>query len=188
MSDENRAATAVSLQFVLIVAAVIALTGCALVIFGCAFEAQSQLDLLRVSGPAALDTYLARVGSHQLSFAALMVQSVTGSAAQAAVHAHEAGSFAAGRLRAGVFRLTNAGPGCRSGRRYQCRGACRLKAFFTFNPVGTLPTGAFLRFFSTRNAMKSKHDMYARTGAVTVSVRPATLRTARLRREEGCSR
>ncbi|AXF12812.1 hypothetical protein CUJ91_33125 (plasmid) [Paraburkholderia graminis] len=25
--------------------------------------------------------------------------------------------------------------------------------------------------------MKSKHDMYARTGAVTVSVRPATLRT-----------
>lgn len=89
MSDENRAATAVSLQFVLIVAAVIALTGCALVIFGCAFEAQSQLDLLRVSGPAALDTYLARVGSHQLSFAALMVQSVTG-------HGYAYGAFVQG--------------------------------------------------------------------------------------------
>lgn len=78
MLNRNHAATAVSFQSVLIVAAVIALTGCALVIFGCAFEAQSQLDLLRVSGPAALDTYLAHVGSHQLSFAAFMVESVTG--------------------------------------------------------------------------------------------------------------
>ncbi|MFM0144961.1 hypothetical protein [Paraburkholderia sp. RL18-085-BIA-A] len=62
----------------MIVAAVIALTGCALVIFGCAFEAQYQLDLLRASGPVALDAYLAHVASHQLSFAALLFESVTG--------------------------------------------------------------------------------------------------------------
>ena len=77
MSNHNHAATAVPFQFVLIVAAVLALTGCALVIFGCAFEAQSQLDLLRTAGSAALDTYLAHVGSHQLTFGALMVESVT---------------------------------------------------------------------------------------------------------------
>ena len=78
MSNCQHTATAVSFKFVLTVAAVLALTGCALVIFGCAFEAQSQLDLLRASGPAALDSYLAHVGSHQLSLAALMVESVTG--------------------------------------------------------------------------------------------------------------
>lgn len=89
MSNRNHAATAVSFQFVLIVAAVLALTGCALVFFGCAFEAQSQLDLLRASGPAALDTYLAHVGSHQLSFAALMVESVTG-------HGYAYGAFVQG--------------------------------------------------------------------------------------------
>lgn len=71
MSKRNQAATAVSFQFVLIVACVLAATGCA-------FEAQSQLDLLRASGPAALDAYLSHVSSHQLSFAALMVESVTG--------------------------------------------------------------------------------------------------------------
>ena len=89
MSNRNHAATAVSFQFVVIVAAVLALTGCALVVFGCAFEAQSQLDLLRASGPAALDTYLAHVGSHQLSFAALMVESVTG-------HGYAYGAFIQG--------------------------------------------------------------------------------------------
>ncbi|MEZ2310401.1 hypothetical protein AB6809_27540 [Paraburkholderia sp. RCC_158] len=89
MSNRNHAATAVSFQFVLIVAAVVAITGCALVIFGCAFEAQGQLDLLRASGPAALDTYLAHVGSHQLSFAALMVASVTG-------HGYAYGAFIQG--------------------------------------------------------------------------------------------
>ncbi|BDC45351.1 hypothetical protein [Paraburkholderia terrae] len=78
MSNRNNAADTVSFQFVLIVAAVLALTGCALVIFGCAFEAQCQLDLLRTSGPAALDAYLAHVASHQLSFTALMVESATG--------------------------------------------------------------------------------------------------------------
>ena len=89
MSNRKHTATAVSFQFVLIVAAVLALTGCALVIFGCAFEAQGQLDLLRASGPAALDTYLAHVGSHQLSFAALMVESVTG-------HGYAYGAFVQG--------------------------------------------------------------------------------------------
>ncbi|MFM0197258.1 hypothetical protein PQQ65_29550 [Paraburkholderia strydomiana] len=89
MSNRSHAATAVSFQFVLIVAAVLALTGCALVIFGCAFEAQGQLDLLRASGPAALDTYVAHVGSHQLSFAALMVESVTG-------HGYAYGAFVQG--------------------------------------------------------------------------------------------
>lgn len=89
MSNRNHAATAVPFQFVLIVAAVLALTGCALVIFGCALEAQSQLDLLRASGPAALDTYLAHVGSHQLSFGALMVESVTG-------HGYAYGAFIQG--------------------------------------------------------------------------------------------
>jgi hypothetical protein len=89
MSTRNHAATAVSFQIVLIVAAVLALMGCALVIFGCAFEAQGQLDLLRASGPAALDAYLAHVGSHQLSFAALMVESVTG-------HGYAYGAFLQG--------------------------------------------------------------------------------------------
>ena len=89
MSNRNHAATTVSFQFVLIVAAVVAITGCALVIFGCAFEAQGQLDLLRASGPAALDTYLAHVGSHQLSIAALMVASVTG-------HGYAYGAFIQG--------------------------------------------------------------------------------------------
>jgi hypothetical protein len=78
MSNRKHAATAVSFKFVLIVVASLALTGCALVFFGCAFEAHSQLDLLRTSGPAALDSYLAHVGSHQLSFTALMVESVSG--------------------------------------------------------------------------------------------------------------
>ncbi|MFM0756093.1 hypothetical protein [Paraburkholderia strydomiana] len=89
MSNRNHAATAVSFQFVLIVGAVLALTGCALVICGCAFESQSQLDLLRAHGPAALDAYLAHVGSHQLSFAALMVESVTG-------HGYAYGAFVQG--------------------------------------------------------------------------------------------
>ncbi|WP_350357322.1 hypothetical protein [Paraburkholderia fungorum] len=89
MSKRNHAATAASFQFVLIVACVLAATGCALVIFGCAFEAQSQLDLLRASGPAALDAYLSHVSSHQLSFAALMVESVTG-------HGYAYGAFLQG--------------------------------------------------------------------------------------------
>jgi hypothetical protein len=89
MSNRNHAATAVSFKFVLIVAAVLALTGCVLVIFGCAFEAQSQLDLLRASGPAAVDAYLAHVDSHQLSFAAFMLESVTG-------HCYAYGAFLQG--------------------------------------------------------------------------------------------
>ena len=99
MSNRNNAATAVSLKFVLIVAAVLAATGCALVIFGCAFEAQCQLDLLRTSGPAALDAYLAQVASHQLSFAALMVESVTG-------HGYAHGAFLQGVGFWFVFVLT----------------------------------------------------------------------------------
>ena len=78
MSNRNNTAAVVSFKFVLFVAAALAATGCALVIFGCAFEAQFQLDLLRASGPAALDAYLSHVASHQLPFAALMVESVTG--------------------------------------------------------------------------------------------------------------
>ena len=101
MSNRNNAATAVSLKFVLIVAAVLAATGCALVIFGCAFEAQCQLDLLRTSGPAALDAYLAQVASHQLSFAALMVESVTG-------HGYARGAFVQGVGFWFVFVLTPA--------------------------------------------------------------------------------
>ena len=89
MSNRNHAAMAVSFKFVLIVAAVLALTGCAMVIFGCAFEAQSQLDLLRASGPAAVDAYLAHVDSHQLSFAAFMLESVTG-------HCYAYGAFLQG--------------------------------------------------------------------------------------------
>jgi hypothetical protein len=89
MSNRNNTADAVSVKFVLIVAAVLAATGCALVIFGCVFEAQCQLDLLRTSGPAGLDAYLARVDSHQLSFAALMVESVTG-------HCYARGAFLQG--------------------------------------------------------------------------------------------
>ncbi|BCZ85502.1 hypothetical protein PTKU64_91770 (plasmid) [Paraburkholderia terrae] len=89
MSNRNHAATAASFKFVLIVAAVLALTGCVLVIFGCAFEAQSQLDLLRASGPAAVDAYLAHVDSHQLSFAAFMLESVTG-------HCYAYGAFLQG--------------------------------------------------------------------------------------------
>ncbi|MDQ7979952.1 hypothetical protein QYH69_22175 [Paraburkholderia sp. SARCC-3016] len=71
------------------VAAFLALTGCLLVIFGCAFEAKSQLDLLRASGPAALDAYLEHVDSHQLSFAAFMLESVTG-------HCYAYGAFLQG--------------------------------------------------------------------------------------------
>ncbi|WP_027800285.1 hypothetical protein [Paraburkholderia dilworthii] len=99
MSNRNHAATVVSSQFVLIVGAVLVLMGCALVISGCAFEAQSQLDLLRAHGPAALDTYLAHVGSHQLSFAALMVESVTG-------HGYVYGAFMQGVGFWFVFVLT----------------------------------------------------------------------------------
>ena len=89
MSNRNNTAANVSLKFVLLVAAVLALTGCALVISGCAFEAQSQLDLLRASGPAAVDAYLAHVDSHQLSFAAFMLESVTG-------HGYAYGAFLQG--------------------------------------------------------------------------------------------
>ncbi|CAE6864302.1 hypothetical protein R75461_08168 [Paraburkholderia nemoris] len=89
MLNRNHAATAVSFQLILIVAAVLALMGYALVIFGCAFEAQGQLDLLRASGPAALDAYLAHVGSHQLSLAALMFESVAG-------HGYAYGAFLQG--------------------------------------------------------------------------------------------
>lgn len=78
MSNRKNTAMAVSSEFVLIVVAAIVLTGCALVIFGCAFEAQAQLALLRASGPVALDSYLAHVRSQQLSLAAFMVESVTG--------------------------------------------------------------------------------------------------------------
>lgn len=74
----SSAIAAVPFSFILIVACVLAATGCALVIYGCVVEAQYQLDLLRMSGPAALDAYLAHVASHQLSFAAYMVESVTG--------------------------------------------------------------------------------------------------------------
>ncbi len=99
MSNRNRAAAAVSFKFVLIVAAALALTGCALVIFGCVFEAQSQLDLLRASGPAAVDAYLAHVDSHQLSFAAFMFESVSG-------HGYADGAFLQGVGFWFVFVLT----------------------------------------------------------------------------------
>ncbi|MEX3969830.1 hypothetical protein AB4Y37_03750 [Paraburkholderia caribensis] len=89
MSNRNRTATAVSFKFVLIVAAVLAAIGCILVFSGCAFEAQSQLNLLRASGPAALDAYLAHVDSHQLSFAAYMFASVSG-------HGYAYGAFLQG--------------------------------------------------------------------------------------------
>jgi hypothetical protein len=78
MSIRNNSAAAISVKLVLTIAAALAATGCALVIFGCLFEGQFQLDLLRTSGFAALDAYLAQVASHQLSFAAFMVESVTG--------------------------------------------------------------------------------------------------------------
>ncbi|CAD6556536.1 hypothetical protein LMG28727_06132 [Paraburkholderia kirstenboschensis] len=89
MSNRNSMITVVSIKSILIVASILALTGCALVVFGCAFEAQGQLDLLRASGPAALEAYLAHVGSHQLSFAALLVESVTG-------HGYGYGAFVQG--------------------------------------------------------------------------------------------
>jgi hypothetical protein len=89
MSNRNNAANAVSFKLVLTVAAVLAVTGCVLVIFGCLFEGQFQLDLLRTSGSAALDAYLAQVASHQLSFAAFMVESVTG-------HCYARGAFLQG--------------------------------------------------------------------------------------------
>jgi hypothetical protein len=44
-----------------------------------------------------------------------------------------------------------------------------------FQPCGTAPQGRSLAF-STRNALKSKQDMFARTEAVTLSVRPCTPR------------
>ncbi|MGF6768569.1 hypothetical protein P3T18_001039 [Paraburkholderia sp. GAS199] len=89
MLNRTHAVMAVSFKFVLIVAAVLALTGCALVIFGCAFEAQSQLDLMRASGPPAVDAYLAHVDSHQLSYAAFMLESGTG-------HGYAYGAFLQG--------------------------------------------------------------------------------------------
>jgi hypothetical protein len=89
MSNRNNAAVAVSFKLVLTVAAALAATGCALVIFGCLYEGQCQLDLLRTSGSAALDAYLAHVASHQLSFAAFMVESVTG-------HCYARGAFLQG--------------------------------------------------------------------------------------------
>ena len=89
MSNRNRTAMAVSFKFVLIVAAVLAAIGCILVFSGCAFEAQSQLNLLRASGPAALDAYLAHVDSHQLPFAAFMLESLTG-------HCYAYGAFLQG--------------------------------------------------------------------------------------------
>jgi hypothetical protein len=89
MFTRNTSATSVSYKFALIVAAVVILVGCVLVISGCAFEAQSQFDLLRTSGPAALDAYLAKVSTHQLSFTEFMVDSVTG-------HGYARGAFLQG--------------------------------------------------------------------------------------------
>ena len=57
---------------------VILAIGCAMVIYGCVYEANSQLHLLQGEGRAALDAYLNHVSSHQLPFAAFMVESVTG--------------------------------------------------------------------------------------------------------------
>jgi hypothetical protein len=57
---------------------VILAIGCAMVIYGCAYEANSQLHLLQDEGRTALDTYLSHVSSHQLPFAAFMLESVTG--------------------------------------------------------------------------------------------------------------
>ena len=98
MSNRNKAATAVSFNLGLIVA-VLALTGCMLVVFGCLFEGQAQLDLLHTGGPAALDAYVARAASHQLSFAAFMVESVTG-------HCYARGAFLQGVGFWFVFVLT----------------------------------------------------------------------------------
>ncbi len=111
MSNRNNTAANVSLKFVLLVAAVLALTGCALVISGCAFEAQSQLDLLRASGPAAVDAYLAHVDSHQLSFAAFMLESVTG-------HGYAYGAFLQGVVSGSSSFSLRCRPRCSS----QCAG------------------------------------------------------------------
>ncbi|SDR54575.1 hypothetical protein SAMN05443245_7459 [Paraburkholderia fungorum] len=89
MSNLNQTPAAVSVKFSLIVAAVLVLIGCALVVFGCASEAHYQLDLLRASGAGAVDAYLSQVTSHQLSFAAFMVESVTG-------HCYARGAFLQG--------------------------------------------------------------------------------------------
>jgi hypothetical protein len=56
----------------------LAAIGCALVIYGCLLEQQFQLDLLQTSGIAGLNAYLAKVASHQLSFASFMVESLSG--------------------------------------------------------------------------------------------------------------
>ncbi|TDN59047.1 hypothetical protein [Paraburkholderia sp. BL10I2N1] len=77
MSYRKQAGAIASLNLGLTVA-VLAATGCALVIFGCVFEARWQLDLMHAGGRAALDAYTDRVASHQLSFAAFLVESVTG--------------------------------------------------------------------------------------------------------------
>ncbi|PNE59665.1 hypothetical protein A8H39_00505 [Paraburkholderia fungorum] len=59
-------------------AGLIALAGAIIVIFGCAYEANAQFQLLQGSGRAALEAYLAHVSTHQLSFGAFLVESVTG--------------------------------------------------------------------------------------------------------------
>jgi hypothetical protein len=68
---------------------VILAIGCAMVIYGCVYEANSQLHLLQGEGRAALDVYVGHVSSHQLPFAAFMLESVTG-------HCYAHGAFLQG--------------------------------------------------------------------------------------------
>jgi hypothetical protein len=79
MSNRNNSTRGHSLNLVLIVS-VLVVTGCALIVFGCVFEAQSKLDLLRAGGPAALNAWLGQIESHKVPFAAFMFESVTGQA------------------------------------------------------------------------------------------------------------
>jgi hypothetical protein len=89
MSNRKHESAAVPFRSVLIFAAALVLIGCALVVFGCVSEAHYQLDLLRASGAGAVDAYLSQVTSHQLSFTAFMVESVTG-------HCYARGAFLQG--------------------------------------------------------------------------------------------
>ena len=104
MSNRNNAVASLNVPFIV---AAVALTGCMLVVFGCVFEAQAQLDLLHSGGPAALDAYLGRVSSHQLPFAALLVESITG-------HCYARGAFLQGIGFWVVFALTPAVAGVAS--------------------------------------------------------------------------
>lgn len=52
--------------------------GTVVIYTGCAYEAVMQNNLLINSGPAALDAYLTRVDSHQLSILQFFIDSVSG--------------------------------------------------------------------------------------------------------------